>query len=73
MINKINKTKARKLFEQGKTIGLIPCKVSIECVYICMIYVRKDIDKNFDDVVNRFEYYNCNNQVGRYASYYINE
>lgn len=54
------------------TIWLLPRKVHPENKAIKMINVNKNIG-NFDIIVDRFEYYNCNNQTGRYASYYINE
>jgi len=70
-MTKINKTRARKEFNQGKNISLMPCKTAIGGVLEPHIIDNNDhID--FDRMVNNFEYYNCNYEVGRYTHFYIN-
>ena len=78
---KINKTKARKLYNNNVNIYIIPCKVypNYNNMWIQPIKLNKEeyIDKNyendFDKIINNFEYYNCNTEVGRYTSFYIYE
>lgn len=69
---KINKTKARNLYDSGEKIYLLPCKVSLNSVWVKPICVSKHSGLEFDKAVNEFEYYNCNKELGTYASYYVN-
>ena len=81
--NKVNKPTARKLYNCGVTIYLLPCKVSevalqtggnmwVSPVEISLLTCKHDANK-FDRSVNDFEYYNCNAELGYYASYYVTE
>ena len=82
MMYKVNKTVARKLFNQGKTISLYPCKANIHSKWIEPFTIQKDAIANtmpnqsdktidFDKIVNNFEAYNCNYELGMYAAYYV--
>lgn len=68
---RVNKTAARNLLKAGVRVLLTPCKVSP--VNKWGIYLTLDNRKSlqFDAVVNAYEYYNCSNALGRYASYWI--
>ena len=68
-----NKQTARKLFMNGQTIYLFPCKANIHCVYWEGGYPISREDGYFDRLVRSYEYYNCNNETGYYAHYYIKE
>ena len=79
---KINKTRARRLFNEGITIYLLPCNVGLSSIWVkpCPINNRElnefmNIDISyFDSQVNNFEYYNCNcNELGKYSHFYIEE
>jgi hypothetical protein len=80
---RINKTQARKLWEQGKEIIIAPCKVNeyhLESGWHLGFRSSRSIeslqllDRNFDSVVRSFEWYNCNeNELGRYAAFYIDK
>ena len=79
---KINKPTARKLYNNGITIYLLPCKVSetaltsknswVSPVEISLFTCTHSANK-FDRTVNDYEYYNCNAELGYYASYYVTE
>lgn len=73
----VNKTKARNLFNKGVTVYLIPNKCRFE---INGAWVRPHGIHNggittllnvFDELVNAFEYYNCINELGNKARYFI--
>ena len=75
---KIDKRKARNLYNRGISIYLLPCKVRLNNAW----YTPHEININdypyesdsFDKHVNAYEYYNCQyNELGYYASYYIKE
>jgi len=79
---KINKTMARKIFDNGGTVYLVPCKVypSYDNMWVQPFELSKqnhgveseDICPTaFDSIVNSFEYYNCqHNELGTYTSFY---
>ena len=36
-------------------------------------YIDKNYENDFDKIINNFEFYNCNKDLGRYTSFYIYE
>lgn len=69
---KINKQKARRLYEEGKTIYLLPCKVRLNNLWIVPFPINKKDGSLFDRCVDYYEYYNCQyNETGKYSAYYI--
>lgn len=82
---KINKLTARKMYNQGYPIKLFACKVNglailedehymgfLPPVTIQLVTSKHKI-KCFDADVAEFEYYNCNDSLGRYAHFYVDE
>ena len=69
-MRKINKNKARELFNRGKTIYLLPAKANIRSPWIQYMPINRKRGK-FDSLVASFEYYNCNPHFGNYAWYYV--
>ena len=69
---KITKPIARKMFRQGFSIFLLPCKVRKDNGFINFLEINSFISiDTFDRTVNEFEYYNCNAELGYYAHYYV--
>lgn len=72
---KVNKTQARKLFNEGHSIFLVPCKARFGSMYYgngCEIVKTVNDEGAFDRAVDEFTYYNCTSQtVGLYPAYYI--
>ena len=80
---RINKPTARKIYNHGCDILLLPCKVSESALYdstsdncwvrpTCInIIDSKSFENKFDRAVVNFEYYNCNAELGYYAHYYV--
>lgn len=76
MYYKVTKPIARKLFDNGEEIHLLPCKIPNSALMndgpISPAIISKSGDKDqFNTAVNYFEYYNCNYETGYYAHYYI--
>lgn len=71
MTIRINKATARKLFNEGKEIWLTACNMRPECGILLNTRNYTDLGNDFDKIVNAFQYYNCNNECGRYPAYYI--
>ena len=73
-LDRLDKRAARKAFNSGAEIMVIPCKCNPENAFINFgVWVSKNEmsdDYDFDQFVNAFEFYNCNPETGRYASYY---
>ena len=82
---KVNKPIARKMYDRGYEILLLPCKVSSSVLtrtphdydWILPVTINK---YNCDHKVNKFnrtvlqyESYNCNAELGYYAHYYVLE
>ena len=73
---KLNKTQARKAFNHGVTIHLLPSEYREDVLDSiwghCSISLLES-NADFDSLVNSFEYYNCSYRKGIYAHYYITE
>lgn len=82
---RITKPNARKMYNSGITIRLLPCKVGesvltgvpndfdwIKPVEISMFTSTDEINK-FDRAVANYTYYNCNADLGYYPHYFVSE
>lgn len=67
----INKTKAEKFFNEGREIFLLPCRANPHSIWVEMSPLSKKDGDNFKSLVNAFEYYNCDGQIGRYAVCFV--
>lgn len=71
---RVNKATARKLYRNGCEIHLLPCKVRLKNEWVSPIAISLEThNETFDRVVNQYEYYNCNAELGYYAHYYVTE
>lgn len=70
-LRKVYKQTAKKAYNEGKEVYLLPSKVPLGNSYIFPVRICKTDGQEFEKLVNAFEYYNCNKEVGTYASYYI--
>lgn len=74
-LKQINKTEAKKLFEQGTQIYLQASNMHPFGVWQSVCPVRQkqlmsDEINTFDDLTNSYKWYNCDNERGRYVHYY---
>ena len=68
---KINKTTARKVFNAGKRVFVLPCKCKVENLWgIGSLMEKSETIPDFDEFINRYETYNCNNELGKRCAYY---
>lgn len=70
---RISKTKARKLYNEGTDILVVPCKVHPENDW--GIGVKTNIEywehPSFEKFLNEFVWYNCQyNELGKYPAFY---
>lgn len=68
---RINRKKAKTLYNRGISICLAPCLMNLHSMWYHPIWINNDSDIDFDDHVYSFEYCNCNNELGKYAAFYI--
>ena len=68
---KVTKTTARKVFNANNPVWITACNMRPECGIRLNSECYKDMGKDFDKIINAFQYYNCNNECGRYPAYYI--
>lgn len=72
---RIDKRVARRLYNAGVTVHLLPCKVMIGSYWFSNGYAI-NIDRydhhTFDQIVINYAWYNCNDwETGYYTSYFI--
>lgn len=72
-MRRINKKEARRRFNQGEEITLLACKIWIDNPWIGGYRIDNKDERDFDSIVNSFEYYNCTSETGYYASYYVEQ
>lgn len=69
---RISKAAAKKLYERGEEIYMLPCKLNPEGMYFQPMGLQIDEENGsaFDSAVNAAEYYNCNYECGYYMAFY---
>ena len=73
-MKRINKAAARKLYTAGCPFWIVACGLRPQCgILIGSCSFEKLADIPFDTMVNSFEYYNCDNDAGRYAAFYTDD
>ena len=71
---RVNKTKARSIYNENKKVYLLPCKVRPTNFFMTIktsFIQLENTHMSFDEKVNAFEYYNCCENLGRYCNYFI--
>lgn len=75
MYERVNKAKARRMYADGETIFLSPCKIQPFNEWNKSESINNKgplWEMCFDDFIREFEYYNCNYpELGKYASFYV--
>ena len=71
-MKRISMTVARRLFNKGVEIYMLPSKVVIGSIWILPIGIHQD-ETSFDAHVNAYRYYNCSDETGKRVHFYINE
>ena len=76
---RINKRVAKRLFTEGVTVRVLPCKANPHSPWwhggACWnpAYIKENTSKDFDEMVSAFIYYNCNHEVGYYPAFYVED
>ena len=74
-IVQIAKQRARRLYEQGKTIYLQSCNMRFNNMWQSACSMNKEScqwgEHTFDSLVNEYTYYNCDQERGKYPNYFV--
>ena len=84
MVNysRVNKPTARKMYNNGCSILLLPCKVSGSAIdgshpwvkpYSMSLMTSEEETNRFDRAVRDYEIFNCNAELGYYAHFYVSD
>ena len=71
-MKRISMTVARRLFNKGIEIYMLPSKAVIGSIWILPIGIHRD-ETSFEAHVNEYRYYNCSVETGKRVHFYINE
>lgn len=70
--NRVSRKTAEKAYNAGKLILIAPCNVNMYFMIRLYGIINDDpCDKSFDSIVSEYEYYNCNNELGKYAKFFV--
>ena len=73
---RVNKIKARKVYNDGNTVYLISDMMRLDNAWQSPCPISKKDnggDREFDARVNEFRYYNCDNERGRGVKYFVEQ
>lgn len=72
-VERVSKRKAKTLFLAGVTVFMTSANMRFDNVWQhpCPISKDESYTDNFDHLVCDFEWYNCDNERGRYAKFYV--
>ena len=72
-MKRINMTQARKLYNEGTSIYLLPSKAVPDSIWIFPVKISHDVQTqcDFDTKVNAYHYYNCTEETGKRIHFYI--
>lgn len=78
-VKQVTAPMAKKAYEEGKTIWMHPCMMRVNNVWQSpMPTSKKRVEDNaftcgstFENIVNDFRYYNCDNERGKYPIFFV--
>ena len=71
MIQQINVVKARKLYNEGETVFLQSSNMRFENMWAPACNINLKFGCTFDEMINYFRVYNCDNVRGNRIHFYI--
>jgi hypothetical protein len=70
---RITKRAAEQFYETGQPVLFCPVKLIPGGAWGIGCTITKEEGRTFEQELNAFEYYNCNNETGYYTAFYIKE
>lgn len=74
-MKRIAQKTAKRYWEKGETIVVVPCNMNPNSPWYsgCRYSKATSEEKDFEKLINAYEYYNCNLETGKYADCYVEE
>lgn len=76
-VTQISKRKARKYWEDGKTIYFHSSNLMFDCIWQHPMPAEKNgfsfVGHSFDSVCDEYMYYNCDSERGKYIHFFVKE
>lgn len=69
-MKRITKAMAKKLYNNHEDILVTTSNMNLYSMWFDPIRMQNDNFTSFESKVNTFEYYNCNNEVGKYTMFF---
>lgn len=70
---RISKQAACKRYEDQQLVVIVPCKCVPGNKYGIENRMYNVGGRTFDQYINEWSFYNCNNELGRYPAFYVRE
>lgn len=71
-VRQVNKTMARKLYNEGKEIFINACNMCLNNPWTSPLSTSKELcGESFDNMLNSFQWYNCDSERGKYANFFV--
>ncbi len=70
---RITKRTAERFYKEGQPVLFCPVNLVPGGMWGNGCIVTKKEGRTFEQELNAFKYYNCNNETGNYTAYYIKE
>lgn len=85
---RISKREAERRYNAGETVRFCACNLSPVNMWGCFCDYKREAfspiagdgfntvvprNREFETVVNAFQFYNCDNETGRYPAFYVRE
>lgn len=73
-LERINKTKAKKIYESGEDVLFVPCNIRPDNMFGLGIWENNELLGQYDGfnkLCEWYEAYNCDSYNGRYIAFYI--
>jgi len=69
-VNQVNKTQAKKLYDQGNQLYLNACNMRINNPWTNPMPMDNKAGERFKTMLSEYEYYNCCSERGNYANFF---
>ena len=70
---RVSKRTAEKAYNAGKIILIAPVNANMNYIFFPGVYVDNTGNESFNRIINGFEYYNCNSELGKYTKFFIEQ
>ena len=70
-IQQINVVKAKRLYNEGETVFLQSSNMRFENMWASAYDINLKCGRTFDEMINSFSVYNCDNERGNRIHFYI--